>query len=148
MYSIDAHALKLQEEQTNTQNWYYISMHTNSYSKSQFSWYAVAYSQCVPQPPTDISLSSPHQPAEILPKYAHLRFSFLPLPCFFSLSSSLFFFFPSSLSWAPIKANWHSGQAGVRGKYLAFGWSPITEQKSQSYCPVLPVCRELLFLSN
>lgn len=49
-----------------------------------------------PQPPTDVSLSSPHQPAEILPKYAHLEFIFLPpSPSLFpplvplSLSSSL-----------------------------------------------------------
>lgn len=38
----------------------------------------------LPQPPTDISLSSPLQPAEILPKYAHLDLIFFPpSPLFF-----------------------------------------------------------------
>lgn len=69
-------------------------MHANRYSKSQFSRYAVAYSQCVPQPPTDISLSSPHHSAKILPKYAHcislLYQFFLPL----SPLLPLYFFLP------------------------------------------------------
>ena len=45
-----------------------------------------------PNPPTDISLSSLHQPAEILPTNAHLDFMFLtpspPVPLSFCLSPS------------------------------------------------------------
>lgn len=142
-YNVNA----LQKAQANTQNSYDLSMHTSNYSKSQFSRYAVAYLQCVPQPPTDISLSSPLQPAEVLPKYAHLDFIFFPPSPLVPLSLCLHLSAERQLRQTGIL------DKSVEGEVFGFGWGPIIEQKSQNTCLVLftsllLVCRELLVLSN
>ena len=67
-----------------------------------------------PNPPIDISLSSPHQPAEILPKYAHLDFIFLPP------SPSLF---PSYFLWFCFLLPFSS----VLSTKLAFCLNPLSE---------------------